>query len=294
MAARERLRIAVQKSGRLNEKSLSLLGQCGLNFDVQRGRERLLYQSADFPIDLMLVRDDDIPEYVADGVCDLGVVGLNVLEERFPNKNAVAVLRELGFGRCRLAIAVPNAARFTGPKSLSGLRVATSYPIILKRFLQKNKVKAQIVELSGSVEIAPSLEVADAVCDLVSTGATLTSNGLKEVLPILQSQALLISGRRASATARAQTERLLQRIDGVLQAVDAKYVMMNAPRSALPDIQRIIPGMESPSVIPLGGPGDKVAVHAVARENVFWETIEKLKGVGATSILVLNIEKIVA
>jgi ATP phosphoribosyltransferase len=294
MAARERLRIAVQKSGRLNEKSLALLAQCGLNFDVQRGRERLLYQSADFPIDLMLVRDDDIPEYVADGVCDLGVVGLNVLEERFPENDRVTTLRELGFGRCRLAIAVPNAARFAGPKSLAGLRVATTYPVILKRFLDKNKVKARIVELSGSVEIAPSLEVADAVCDLVSTGATLTSNGLKEVLPILHSQALLISGRKPSASARAQTERLLQRIDGVLQAVDAKYIMMNAPRSALPAIQAIIPGMESPSVIPLGGPGDKVAVHAVARENVFWDTIEKLKGVGASSILVLNIEKIVA
>ncbi len=294
MAARERLRIAVQKSGRLNEKSMALLGHCGLNFDVQRGRERLLYQSAHFPIDLMLVRDDNIPEYVADGVCDLGVVGLNVLEERFGEKKTVTVLRELGFGRCRLAVAVPNSESFKGPKSLSGLRVATSYPGILRRFLQQNRVKAEIVELSGSVEIAPSLEVADAVCDLVSTGATLTSNGLKEVLPILHSQALLICGRRVSATARAQTERLLQRIDGVLQAVDAKYIMMNAPRSALPAIQKIIPGMESPSVIPLGGPGDKVAVHAVAREDVFWHTIEKLKGVGASSILVLNIDKIVA
>ena len=300
MIERKRLRIAVQKSGRLSEKSLALLEKCGIDFDVGVGKARLLYQCADFPIDLMLVRDDDIPEYVADGVCDLGVVGTNVLEERFCGAASklkpgdVETLRKLGFGRCRLSIAVPEGFKFKGPKSLEGRRIATSYPGRLKRFLADNKVKAEIIELSGSVEIAPALQVADAVCDLVSTGSTLVSNGLKEVLTVVESQAVLIRTRKGAADADGAVELLLRRVDGVLRAAESKYIMMNASRAALPRIQEIIPGMEEPSIMPLGASGERIAIHAVAREPVFWDTIERLKQVGASSILVLPIEKIIA
>jgi ATP phosphoribosyltransferase len=296
---RKRLRIAVQKSGRLSEKSLALLEKCGLDFDVGVGRARMLYQCADFPIDLMLVRDDDIPEYVADGVCDLGIVGTNVLEERFCGDSGltpetVEILRKLGFGRCRLSIAVPDGFQFKGPRSLKGKRIATSYPGRLRRFLADNKVKAEIIELSGSVEIAPSLEVADAVCDLVSTGSTLLQNGLKEVLTVVESQAVLIRTRKTGPASDRIVDLLLRRVDGVLRAAESKYIMMNASRAALPRIQEIIPGMEEPSIMPLGASGERIAIHAVAREPVFWDTIERLKQVGASSILVLSIEKIIA
>lgn len=298
MVKRKRLRIAVQKSGRLHDKSLSLLSKCGLDFDVRIGKDRLLYQCADFPIDLMLVRDDDIPEYVADAVCDLGIVGMNVLEEKFCQGSgfkpeSVEIMRKLGFGRCRLSIAVPNQAGFDGAASLKGKKIATSYPWRLRKFLAENKIKAEIVELSGSVEIAPALQVADAVCDLVSTGATLRSNDLKEILPILESQAVLIRTRKPGAATNGSLDLLLRRIDGVLKAAESKYIMMNASRKALPLIQKIIPGMEEPSVLPLGNSGERIAIHAVAREPVFWETIERLKQAGASSILVLPIEKII-
>jgi ATP phosphoribosyltransferase len=298
MIKRKRLRIAVQKSGRLHDKSLSLLAKCGIDFDVRVGKDRLLYQCADFPIDLMLVRDDDIPEYIADDVCDLGIVGMNVLEERSCTESGfraekVRILRKLGFGRCRLSIAVPNEAHFTGPASLRGKKIATSYPGRLRKFLAENKIKAEIVELSGSVEIAPALQVADAVCDLVSTGATLKSNGLKEILTILDSQAVLVRTLKPGAVTNGALDLLLRRVDGVLKASESKYIMMNANRADLPLIQKIIPGMEEPSVMPLGTSGKRIAVHAVAREPVFWDTIERLKKVGASSILVLPIEKII-
>ncbi len=297
MNARRRLRIAVQKSGRLNEKSLALLKKCGIDFEVGVGKARLIYSCPDFPLDLMLVRDDDIPEYVADGVCDLGVVGQNVIEERAAaglKPEAVETLRALGFGRCRLALAVPEGSGLDDARKLAGKRIATSYPARLRRFLAEQGIAAEIVELSGSVEIAPALEVADAVCDLVSTGGTLASNGLKELLTVLESQAVLIGTRRERAAAEGQLDLLLRRIDGVLRAAESKYIMMNAARSALPRIQEIIPGMEEPSIMPLGASGERIAIHAVAREPVFWETIERLKAVGASSILVLPIEKIIA
>jgi ATP phosphoribosyltransferase len=294
---KDRLAIAVQKSGRLNERSLALLAQCGLQFDAP-SKDRLILRSPDLPVDLMMVRDDDIPEYVASGICEMGVVGQNVLEERRlsePASDGVEVLRELGFGRCRLSIAVPAAAPFEGPASLAGKRVATSYPGVLRGFLARNGIEAHIVHLSGSVEIAPSLHVADAVCDLVSTGATLQSNGLREALRVLESQAVLIGTARAVPEVVAETRRkVLVRVDGVRQAARSKYIMMNAPRSALPAIQSVLPGMEAPSIIPLGGPGDRVAVHAVAPEDVFWDTMERLKAAGASAILVLPIEKIIA
>lgn len=293
-----RLRIAIQKSGRLAEKSVALFSKCGLDFDLRK--DRLLHECKDFPIDLMLVRDDDIPEYVADGVCDLGVVGENLIRERVgaaPGSKGTSIktVMRLGFGTCRLSIAVPEGATFGSPKDLAGLRIATSYPNCLTAYLKQHDINAQIVELSGSVEIAPSLRIADAVCDLVSTGGTLRSNGLKESHVLFESQAALIRTSRPFAPAMASDfERFLKRIDGVLRAAQAKYVMMNAPRDALDRIRRIIPGMEEPSVMPLGLDGLRVAIHAVARENIFWETIESLKGVGASSILVLPIEKVIA
>jgi ATP phosphoribosyltransferase len=293
VSERTRLRIAIQKSGRLNDKSLSLLQKCGLGFETANGKERMLYMGEGFPIDLMMVRDDDIPEYVSDGVCDLGIVGLNILEEK---QAKVDVLRKLGFGKCRLSLAVPNDVVFNGVSDLRGKRVATSYPGALKKFLNQHDVQAQIVELSGSVEIAPALAVAEAVCDLVSTGATLVSNGLKEVQTIFESQSVLIQQSQGPATQALKNdlERLLQRIDGVLEAVDAKYIMMNAPRSALEKIKELIPGMEEPSIMSLGDNADRIAIHAVAREKIFWQTIEKLKSIGASSILVLPIEKIIS
>jgi ATP phosphoribosyltransferase len=295
----DRLAIAVQKSGRLNEKSLALLGQCGLQFDAVKWKEKLVLRCSDFPVDLMMVRDDDIPEYVASGTCEMGIVGENVLEERARSSahgaEGLEVLRKLGFGRCRLSLAVPASARFDGPRSLDGKRIATSYPGLLGSFLKDQAVRAEVVTLSGSVEIAPSLRVADAVCDLVSTGSTLHSNGLREVLTVFESQAVLIGTRREVSPLVAEARRkVLVRVDGVRQAARSKYIMMNAPKSALPAIQKIIPGMEEPSIMPLGTSGERIAIHAVAREDVFWDTIEKLKAVGASSILVLPIEKIIA
>ncbi len=293
MKDRTRLRIAVQKSGRLADKSLALFTKCGLDFDLRK--DRLLYECNDFPVDLMLVRDDDIPEYVADGVCDLGVVGKNVLLEK---EVAVETVTRLGFGGCRLSIAVPEgeAAGYVGPASLAGKRIATSYPACLRRFLDELGIDATIVLLSGSVEIAPRLGIADAVCDLVSTGSTLRGNGLREVSTLFQSEALLVRTPRAAREPIARDmARLLQRMRGVLDAAQAKYIMMNAPRSALDEIRRIIPGMEEPSIMELGGAGGaKLAIHAVARETIFWETLERLKEAGASSILVLPIEKVIA
>jgi ATP phosphoribosyltransferase len=293
---KDRLAIAVQKSGRLNEKSLALLGSCGLQFEAVKWKEKLVLRCSDFPVDLMMVRDDDIPEYVARGTCEMGIVGENVLEERARAHGAddIEVLRKLGFGRCRLSLAVPAGAPFDGPKSLDGKRIATSYPGLLGAYLKDQALRAEVVTLSGSVEIAPSLHIADAVCDLVSTGSTLHSNGLREVLTVFESQAVLIGTRHGISDAAAEARRkILVRVDGVRQAARSKYIMMNAPKSALPAIQKIIPGMEEPSIMPLGTSGERIAIHAVAREDVFWDTIEKLKAVGASSILVLPIEKII-
>lgn len=297
MKDEQRLRIAIQKSGRLAEKSVSLFAKCGLDFDLRK--DRLLHVSPDFPVDLMLVRDDDIPEYVRDGICDLGVVGDNVIQEKClarvdADPGQIETLINLGFGSCRLSIAVPQDFPYESPRSLNGLRIATSYPNCLGRFLREQGISARILELAGSVEIAPSLEIADAVCDLVSTGSTLQSNGLREVTRIFTSTACLVrTGKVLSPQKTALMERLLQRINGVLKAGRSKYIMMNATQSSLPGIRALLPGMEEPSVMPLGTDGERVAVHAVASEDVFWETIENLKRAGASSILVLPIEKVI-
>lgn len=287
---RERLRIALQKSGRLAEESLALLRSAG--FTVTKGANELFYRIDNAPIDVLRVRDDDIPTLVADGVADLGIVGLNVLEERETSARNPQEVMRLGFGRCALKIAAPEKVAYEGPYSLDGVRIATSYPHILARFLDKHGVKAEIVTMTGSVEVAPRLGLAQVICDLVSTGATLEANGLRAVQPVLESEAVLIRGPKPPQEDLAATaERFIARVRGVTASRGAKYVMMNAPRAALPQIRAILPGAGAPTVTPLAGDEDAVAVHAVCQESVFWETLEQLKAAGASAILVLNIEK---
>jgi ATP phosphoribosyltransferase len=285
-----RLRIAVQKSGRLADRSLDLVRDAGLR--VVKGNNDLLYRVENYPIDLLRVRDDDIPTFVADGVCDLGIVGENVLEEARNGGPVAEVVMPLGFGRCTLKIAVPPTLAYDDPASLEGLRIATSYPRIVRRFLDARDVRADIVTMRGAVEVAPRLKLASAICDLVSTGATLEANGLGARETVLESQAVLI---RSPVTPEPGLQTLLdsviERMAGVVASQGAKYVMLNAPRSALDRIAAILPGAGSPTVMPLSGRDDAVAVHAVCQEAVFWETLEKLKAAGASAILVLSIEK---
>lgn len=285
-----RLRIAVQKSGRLADRSLELIRDAGLR--VMKGANDLLYRVENHPIDLLRVRDDDIPTFVADGVCDLGVVGLNVLEEQKNGGPNAEIVMALGFGRCELKLAVPPTLDYAGPASLQGKRVATSYPNILRRFLTEQGVTADIITMRGAVEVAPRLKLAHAICDLVSTGATLEANGLLARESVLKSEAVLIRSPQAPEPELAGLlESIVERVSGVVASQGAKYVMLNAPRSALAEITAILPGAGSPTVTPLAGRDDAVAVHAVCQESVFWETLEKLKAAGASAILVLPIEK---
>ncbi|MBM4229879.1 MAG: ATP phosphoribosyltransferase [Gammaproteobacteria bacterium] len=295
-----RLKLAVQKSGRLTDQSIDLLGRCGLKFS--RGKDQLVGFGENMPLDLLFVRDDDIPDLVEEDVCDLGLVGLNVVEEKRLELAArghaarFEILRTLDFGRCRLALAVPEEATWwSGPRSLDGRRIATTYPYLLARWLTEHSIQAEIVTLSGAVEIAPRLGRADAICDLVSTGSTLVANRLREVEVVLESHAVIVRTPLSLAAAKADwVERLLMRVDGVQQVRESKYIMLHAPRSALPAIRKLLPGSESPTIIPLEGGNDKVAVHAVCRENVFWETLEALKAAGASALLVLPVEKMLA
>lgn len=291
-----RLRIAVQKSGRLTDSSLDLLSRCGLKYS--RGKDQLMCYGENMPLDVLFVRDDDIPDLVQEDVCDLGIVGMNVVEEKRLSFSGRAMeplfesVRTLDFGRCRLCIAVPDGFDYRGPGSLEGRRIATTYPHILRRFLAERGVRAEVVVLSGSVEVAPRLKRADVICDLVSTGSTLAANHLRQVEVVLESQAVLIRTPVPIADEKREwARRLFMRIDGVEQVRGSKYIMLHAPRSALGAISKLLPGSEAPTVIPLDGLGDRVAVHAVCRENVFWETLEQLKSVGATSVLVLPVEK---
>ena len=295
-SASNRLRLAVQKSGRLSTDSLDLLSSCGIR--VKSPKERLLLHSDNFPIDLLFVRDDDIPQLVMDGVCDLGIVGTNVLEEaaleRRTNGTAGGyfIERPLDFGGCRLAIALPEEKPYAGPKDLQGLRIATSYPQLTKRFLAEQKITAEVVYLSGSVEIAPRLGLADVICDLVASGSTLEANKLRAVETIFKSTAVLLRNARALPAEKTHTlEILLRRIDGVQKAAGTKYIMLHAPKATLAEIKRLLPGSENPTILPLAGDDTKVALHAVCSEAVFWETMEALKKAGASSILVLPIEK---
>jgi len=299
MTTDSRIKIAVQKSGRLTEHSLELLVRCGLSYS--RGKDQLICYGENMPVDVLLVRDDDIPRLVQEDICDLGIVGLNIIEERrleLREAGETELFTEIGrldFGQCRLSFGLPAGVQFGGPKELQGKRIATTYPRILRDYLKKHGVEAQIVAFSGAVEIAPSLGKADLICDLVSSGATLRAHQLYEAATILESRAALIQTPKPLVGEKAEwLQRLLLRIQGVLQVKESKYIMLHAPRSALKAITALLPGSESPTIIPLEGRDDKVAVHAVCRENVFWETLEQLKKAGASSMLVLPVEKMLA
>ena len=285
----ENLKIAVQKKGRLAEPSRQILKSIGLDFEHYEGR--LFSPCRNFPLDILFLRDDDIPEYVQDGVTDLGIVGLNVVQEKAAQ---VVELDSLGFGVCTLSIAVPRNSSFRSVYDLENKRIATSYPRVLKRFLEMKKIKARIIEISGSVEITPSLDVADAICDLVSTGSTLQINELEPIEIVLKSEAFLIANPQSlkEPKRRELTERLRVRLQGNLRARRSKYVMMNAPNEALEEIRKILPGMKSPTVMPLAEE-DMVAIHSVVPEEVFWDVMEKLRKTGASDILVVPIEKMV-
>jgi ATP phosphoribosyltransferase len=294
-----RLKVALQKSGRLTENSLDLLVRCGLKYS--RGKDQLMCYGENMPLDVLFVRDDDIPDLVQQDVCDLGIVGLNVIEEKRLSFQArgIAPLFEqimvLDYGKCRLSIAVPDGTEYKGVASLRGKRIATTYPNILARYLRDNDVQAEVVTMSGAVEIAPRLGRADFICDLVSTGSTLIANHLTEADVVLESQAAIISTPvPVSAEKQEWIHRLSMRIDGVQQVKESKYIMLHAPRAKLSEIKKLLPGSESPTIVPLEGTSDKVAVHAVCRENVFWETLESLKSAGASAILVLPVEKMLA
>ncbi|NDC77248.1 MAG: ATP phosphoribosyltransferase [Chitinophagia bacterium] len=282
-----RLRIAVQKSGRLHDDSVALLRECGI--DLRNVKDRLRTESDDFPLEVFFLRDDDIPQYVEDGVADIGIVGQNVLLEKGRD---VEVVQELGFGKCRLSLAVPRSESWEGVPSLEGRRIATSYPRIVGDFLARQGVRAEIHEISGSVEIAPGIGLADVVADLVSSGGTLFMNGLREVEPILQSQAVLVKNKGLDASGQRLLESLLFRIRAVKRAKRNKYVLLNAPNDRLADIVALLPGMKSPTVLPLAESGWS-SVHSVLSEEEFWDRIERLKAAGAQGILVVPIEKMV-
>lgn len=288
---KNRLRLALQKKGRLSEESLTLLQQCGLKFRIKPNS--LLTHVDNFPIDLLFVRDDDIPTLVFDGLCDGGIVGENVLlESALANpEKSYKTIAQLGNCTCRLSIAVPEAMDYQGPGCLDGKRIATSYPNLLKNYLYKQKICAEILVLSGSIEVAPRMGMADAICDLVSTGQTLEDNKLFEVDTVLQSQAVLIQGGKSVPLFQDLFAMLARRILAVQQAQERKYIVFHAPKSALGAIAEKLPGAEAPTILPLPGNINKVAVHVVSSERIFWNTLETIQTLGASSILVLPIEK---
>jgi ATP phosphoribosyltransferase len=283
----QKLKIAIQKSGRLYEDSVKLLNECGI--ELRNVKDRLRTESDTFPIEVFFLRDDDIPQYVEDQVADIGIVGENVLYEK--NKEAI-IVEQLGFGKCRLSLAIPKNDNFEGPTSLQGKKIATSYPFLLQQYLDKHKVTAEIHEISGSVEIAPGIGLADAVADLVSSGSTLFMNGLKEVESILKSQSVLIRNVNLSAEKLALIEKLLFRIRAVKKAKRYKYILLNAPNDHLEKIISLLPGMKSPTVLPLAETGWS-SVHSAINEDEFWDKIEALKAAGAEGILVVPIEKMI-
>ncbi|HEY6160211.1 MAG TPA: ATP phosphoribosyltransferase [Bacteroidia bacterium] len=282
-----KLKIAIQKSGRLYEDSIKLLRECGIEFS--NGLNKLKTEAQNFPLEVFFLRDDDIPQYVEDGVADVGIVGENVLLEK--NKEVRSVQR-LGFGKCRLSVALPKNKRYKGVQDLQGMKIATTYSHLLGRFLKREKIEAEIHEISGSVEIAPGIGLADGICDLVSSGSTLFMNGLKEVEVILRSEAMLIANKSLKESESIILEKLLFRINAVKKAKNNKYILLNAPNDKLDAIFKILPGMKSPTVLPLAA-GGWSSVHSVLSEDEFWDIIEKLKANGAQGILVVPIEKMV-
>ncbi|KIC93432.1 ATP phosphoribosyltransferase [Flavihumibacter solisilvae] len=283
----QKLKIAIQKSGRLYEDSVKLLKDCGI--DVKNGINKLKTEAENFPLEIYFLRDDDIPQYVEDAVADIGIVGENVVFEK--NKK-VSIVEQLGFGKCRLSIAVGRKDDYNGVGYLNGRRIATSYPVLVQKFLAENGVQAELHEISGSVEIAPGIGLADAIVDLVSSGSTLFMNGLKEVDTVLRSQAVLIRNQGLDENKLQILERLLFRIRAVKKAKNNKYVLLNAPNDKLSEIIALLPGMKSPTVLPLAEPGWS-SVHSVLSENQFWDIIEQLKAAGAQGILVVPIEKMI-
>lgn len=283
----EMIRIAIQKSGRLSEDSLNLIRECGIQFN--NGTGKLKSEAANFPAEFLSLRDDDIPGYVADGVADIGIVGENVLIE---TNQKVDLVHRLGFSKCRLSLAVPRGDDYRQLTDLHQKRIATSYPRILSNFLQEHKIEADIHEISGSVEIAPSIGLTDAICDIVSSGSTLMSNGLKEVEVIFRSEAVLIAHPNLSPARQQILDKLIFRIKSVQAAKNNKYILLNAPKDAVAQITSILPGMKSPTIVPLAEEG-WVSIHSVINENAFWDIIDNLRAAGAQGILVVPIEKMI-
>jgi len=296
MTTEPRLRIAMQKSGRLSDDTQALLKRCGLKLNVSD--RRLLAHVSNMPIDIMRVRSSDIPGLVMDGVCDLGIVGDNTLEEAALERELMAQKSQyikttaLNFGGCRLSIAMPEEFDYQGIKSLDGLRFATTYPQLLNRYARENGINVEFCLLKGSVEVAPRVGLSDGICDLVSTGATLEANGLVEVEQIFKSKASLIqTSATLSAEKQSILDTLLPRIQGVMKAKESKYIMLHAPKDRIEEVSALMPGKETPTILPLAGRDDLVAVHVVATETFFWETMEELNALGCNSILVMPIEK---
>ncbi len=291
-----RLRIAIQKSGRLSKESMKLLASCGIKFNINE--QRLIAHCDNLPIDLLRVRDDDIPGLVMDGVVDLGFIGENVLEEeqierqRLDKPSSCRKLRQLDFGACRLSIAVPTEFSYDSAASLEGLRIATSYPNLLRRYMQEKGISYRDCMLKGSVEVAPRAGLADGICDLVSTGATLEANGLYETEVIYRSTACLIQSEQEQTPGKqALIDKILSRINGVTRAKESKYILLHAPTDTLERIVNLLPGAENPTILPLKDDQSRVAIHAVSTEDLFWDTMEELTELGASSILVMPIEK---
>lgn len=282
-----KLKIAVQKSGRLSEKSLELLKECGIK--LSNGDRKLLTAAENFPIEVLFLRDDDIPQYVEQGVADIGILGENEVWEK--NKNVLTV-ENLGFAGCKLSLAIPKDENYTGPSFFENKKVATSYPKILQQFFNENNITAEIEEIGGSVEIAPGIGLADGIFDIVSTGSTLLMNGLKEVEVVKKSSAVLISNKNLSVEKQSILDKLLFRIKAVKTSSENKYILLNAPNSVIAQINAILPGMKSPTVLPLAEEGWS-SIHSVVKEDEFWEVIDKLKELGAQGILVIPIEKMI-
>ena len=283
----DQLRIAIQKSGRLSEKSLELISEAGISFN--NGDRKLITKSSNFPVELLFLRDDDIPQYVADGVADIGIVGENVICEK---NSKVKIVERLGFAKCRLSIAIPKSVDYKDCSYLNGKKIATSYPEILSTFLKKNNIEAEIHEISGSVEIAPGIGLADAIFDIVSSGSTLISNGLREVEIVMNSEAVIIGDLKLSTEKQKILDKLLFRTRSVQTARRNKYVVLNAPAASVAKIIEVIPGMKSPTVVPLAKEG-WVSIHSVIKESDFWGIIDQLSECGAQGILVMPIEKMI-
>ena len=282
-----KLKIAIQKSGRLSENSHKLLEECGLKFS--NGTGALKASAKNFPVEILFLRDDDIPQYVEQQVADIGILGKNMVLEK--NKDVI-ILEQLGFAQCRLCLAIPREDNYSGLSYFNNKKVATSYPGLLGEYFTKNNISAEIEEISGSVEVAPGIGLADAVCDIASSGSTLLTNGLKEVVTILKSQAVIIGNRNLSGAKKEILNRLLFRIRAVRNSRENKYILLNAPESAVPEICKILPGIKSPTILPLVEKG-WCSLHSVVREDEFWERIDQLKAAGAEGILVIPIEKMI-